>query len=192
MFTGVIQHTGTIQAAQKHGDLRLTVACDYKPDAIKIGESIAVNGACLTVIDTKDGLTFDLSAETLACTAPRWNKGARVNLERALKLGDRLDGHMVTGHVDGLAKLLEITPSSDSNILCLEAPEVLARFIAEKGSVTLDGVSLTVNQVEGRRFWVNIIPHTWRATTLGERKPGDALNLEIDLIARYLDRLLTK
>ena len=190
MFTGIIEHTGRIQtAARQQGGLRLTVTCDYDPASVRIGESVAVNGACLTVTGTKNGLAFDLSAETLARTAPRWQEGNHVNLERALKMGDRLDGHLVTGHIDGLAKILKVTPAGDSHALELEAPESLGRFIAEKGSVALDGVSLTVNQVEGNRFWVNIIPHTWRTTTLSERKPGDALNLEIDLVARYLDRL---
>ncbi len=192
MFTGIITSIGTIESAQQRGDLCVTVACDFAA-ALKPGESVAMNGACLTVVEKKNGsFIVDLSAETLARTAPRWNPGQRVNLERTLKLGDALDGHMVTGHVDGLAIIKEIRPSGDSYILCLEVLPPLSRFIAEKGSVTLDGVALTVNKVENTRFWVNIIPHTWQNTTLGERRPGDALNLEIDLIARYAARLLQK
>jgi riboflavin synthase len=191
MFTGIIQHIGTIETAESRGDLRISVACDFTP---ALGESVAVNGVCLTAVAPgPNRFTADLSAETVARTAPDiWQKGKRVNLERTMKLGDALDGHLVTGHVDGIAKLLGITPAGDSHTLSFEIPAVLSRFIAQKGSVTLDGVSLTVNKVEKTRFWVNIIPHTWNATTLGERKPGDAVNLEIDLIARYVERLLQK
>lgn len=190
MFTGIIQHQGNITDAKQSGDLRITIACDFAND-LKIGESVACNGACLTVVEkTATAFSADLSAETLACTAPRWNKGETINLERALKLGDALDGHLVTGHVDGIASIKTITSSGDSHIVELEAPKNLSRFIAEKGSVTLDGISLTVNKVDGTRFWVNIIPHTWSITTLGKRKTGDALNLETDLMARYAARLL--
>jgi len=216
MFTGIINHIGTIESAENRGDLRLTIACDFAAD-VNIGESIACNGACLTVVEKgtsssfgltegspaardpsvkpkDDGnyFTVDLSAETLTCTAPRWKTGERLHLERAMKLGDTLDGHMVSGHVDDVATLKHITPDGDSHILCLEAPAPLSRFIAEKGSVTLDGISLTVNKIERALFWINIIPHTWSTTTLSERKPGDQLNLEIDLIARYVARLLQK
>jgi riboflavin synthase len=162
-----------------------------------MGESVAVNGACLTVTGKgilssgKMYFTADLSAETIYRTVPgQWQKERKVNLERALKANDALDGHIVTGHIDGAAAIKNILSSDSSYEMELEVPVALSRFIAEKGSVTLDGVSLTVNKVEGRRFWVNIIPHTRQATTLGERRGGDALNLEIDLIARYVARLM--
>jgi riboflavin synthase len=197
MFTGIINHIGDIIAAQQKGDLTITVACDFNEASLVIGESIACNGACLTVIskgphDKGSIFTAELSGETLACTAPRWNVGDRLHLERALKLGDALDGHMVTGHVDGTATITSITLEGDSHRVEIEAPEAFSRFIAAKGSVTLDGISLTVNPVDGNRFGVNIIPHTWQATTLGSRKVGDLLNIEIDLIARYTARLLNQ
>lgn len=189
MFTGIITSIGRITQAKQQGDLTVAITCPWND--LTAGESIACNGTCLTITAT-DGATFtaQLSAETLARTAPRWAVSDPVNLERALKLGDTLDGHIVTGHVDGIATITSLTPSGDSMILCLEALPTLSRFIAEKGSVTLDGVSLTVNRVEGARFWVNIIPHTWQLTTLGNRKAGDALNLEIDILARYVARLM--
>ena len=187
MFTGIISAIGSIENAKQSGDLRIQVSCPW--DDVRIGESIAVNGACLTVVELGKHIAFDLSAETISRTAPRWNTGDKVNLERALKMGDALDGHMVTGHVDGLATLETITPTGDSFKLTLAAPASLSRYIAEKGSVTLDGVSLTVNETNGNDFSVNIIPHTWQHTTLSLRKPGDTLNLEIDLIARYVERL---
>lgn len=199
MFTGIITAQGTVLTREVGGgDLRLTIGCGYPAQSLVLGESIACAGVCLTVVARGEGqgpgestFTVQLSAETLACTAPHhWEQGARVNLERALAVGDRLGGHMVAGHVDGLARIAAITPAGDSHVLELEAPENITKFIAAKGSVTLDGVSLTVNQVEKARFTVNIIPHTWQATTLGARRAGDALNLEVDLIARYLERLL--
>lgn len=193
MFTGIITSLGTIISAKQEGDLTVTISCDWPEDAVTIGESIACNGACLTVTQWKNQqFTVQLSHETLNCTAPRWVMGEKVNLERAMKLGDALDGHLVTGHIDGLATIKEITREGDSHVLMLEAPATLSRFIAAKGSVTLDGISLTVNKVEGRNFWVNIIPHTWEVTTLGTRSKGDTLNMEIDLIARYVERLLGK
>lgn len=195
MFTGIITDIGTITRAERRGDLRLTIATGYDADTIFIGESIAVNGACLTVVDKgtqmqQHWFSVDVSAETLRCTAPRWNEGMQVNLERALRMGDSLSGHMISGHVDGLATLLSVQTVGDSLMLTIDAPKELSRFIAAKGSVTLDGVSLTVNNVEDARFTVNIIPHTHTHTTLGERKAGDALNLEIDMIARYVERLV--
>lgn len=192
MFTGIISSTGIIESAEQHGDLRLAIRSDFATE-LSIGESVACNGCCLTVVDKKDGtFSVDLSAETLACTAPRWETGNKINLERALKLGNALDGHMVTGHVDGVAIVKEIVSSGDSHILKLEVSVPLSQFIAEKGSVCLDGVSLTVNKVEAMHFWVNIIPHTWQNSTLGERKSDDTLNLEIDLIARYVERLMNR
>jgi len=213
VFTGVIHHIGTISTCEKKGDLRITVECDLPIEDLRIGDSIACNGCCLTVItlDTKIDreefqrevrlnsfakiitcFTATLSEETLRCTAPRWNVGDKLHLERALRMGDTLDGHMVSGHVDGLATLLSITQDADSHRLEFEVPTTLSCLIAAKGSVTLDGVSLTVNAVDGNRFSVNIIPHTWNATSFRERKVGDTLNCEIDLIARYVQRLLGK
>lgn len=192
MFTGIISSIGTIEARTQRGDLRLRIACAW--DDFTMGESIACSGACLTVVEYGGGhFSVDLSSETLARTAPgMWEKGRKLNLERALKMGDALDGHLVTGHVDGVAKLISVTETGGSHELCFEAPAALSRFIAEKGSVTLDGVSLTVNKVDGTKFHVNIIPHTWENTTLGLLQSGDSVNLEIDLIARYVARLLGK
>lgn len=208
MFTGIIDHTGVILSAGKRGDLHIAVGCAWGD--LAVGESVAVNGVCLTVMasaecpvpsksrsrhsapSTRHSFTASLSAETLKCTAPRWEAGEEVNLERALKAGSDISGHFVTGHVDGVVMIKTIAKNGGSHILCLEAPREPAKFIAPKGSVSLDGVSLTVNKIEGRRFWVNIIPHTWKTTTLCRRKAGDGLNLEIDIIARYVERLLAK
>jgi riboflavin synthase len=194
MFTGIITHIGHIESAEKKGDLRIRVASDLDTGAIKIGDSVACNGCCLTVIVKGKGyFEASLSDETISRTTPgSWERGRTLNLETALKMGDSLGGHLVTGHVDGLVKVIEISTSKDSHIMVCSGPPGLARFIAEKGSVTLDGVSLTVNRVEGAKFWVNIIPHTWQATTLARRKPGDFMNIEIDLIARYVARLMQK
>lgn len=192
MFTGIINTLGTIISSKQEGDLLVSISCDWQEDSLKIGESIACNGACLTVITWKNqAFTAQLSAETVNCTAARWGMGEKVNLERAMKLGDTLDGHMVTGHVDGIATIASISRDGDSHVLAIDAPEALARFIAAKGSVTLDGISLTVNKVENARFYVNIIPHTWDVTTLGLRSVGDMLNMEIDIIARYVERLMS-
>jgi len=189
MFTGIINHVGRVEAASQQGDLRLSIACQFSD--FTLGESIACNGACLTVIESAPGrFSAELSAETIACTAPRWAVGDAINLERALKAGDALDGHIVTGHVDGTARLISAEKSGDSHVLAFEAPANLARFVAAKGSVCLNGVSLTVNRVGGTKFWVNIIPHTWDVTNLGTLKAGDSVNLEIDTIARYVARLL--
>jgi len=192
MFSGIITHIGTIESAEKKGDLRLNITCDFAHE-LQIGESVACNGVCLTVVECGSHFAVDVSSETVSRTVPgQWGKDRKVNLERSLKLGDRLDGHMVSGHVDGVAIIRNSNLSGDSRLLEIEAPPELARFIAEKGAVTLNGVSLTVNKVKNSRFWVNIIPHTWQNTTLRERKAGDALNLEIDLIARYVARFLEK
>ena len=191
MFTGIITHIGHIAESHMQGDLRLTIACDLTH--YRIGESIACNGACLTVVESHaHGFTVELSQETLSRTAPRWSVGQKINLERALKAGDALDGHIVTGHVDGLARITAITVDGGSHVVECEVEKSLSAYIAEKGSVTLDGVSLTVNRVDDSRFWVNIIPHTWQVTTLGERRVGDTLNLEIDILARYVARILQK
>ncbi len=194
MFTGIIQSAGTIAAidAVDQG-VRMRILCpELTPTDWREGDSIAVSGCCLTALalDHK-GFSADLSAETLARTSlGRLEVGDRVNLEPAMALGDRLGGHLVSGHVDGLAEVVGLRPVGESHVLRLRVPEPLARFMAEKGSVTLDGVSLTVNAVEGQEFEVNLIPHTWQVTTLGELTVGDRVNLEIDLLARYLDRLL--
>lgn len=202
MFTGIISNIGTIVKAEQNGDLRLAIACGFSPESIRLGDSIACNGVCLTVVEcgvwgTERGnesasfFTVELSAETVSRTARgMWQEGSKVNLERSLKLGDTLDGHMVSGHVDGTATIISIKPSGDSHMLTLSTSRELSRFIAQKGSVTLDGISLTVNNVEDTGFLVNIIPHTWKNTTLRERKTGDNLNLEIDTLARYVARIL--
>lgn len=197
MFSGIINNIGIIESSRPDNDMRVKIACDYKADLLKSGDSVAVSGACLTVTSKgflasgKNYFTASLSPETVSRTVSGlWEKGRRVNLERALKMGDSLDGHLVTGHIDGVAVIKDIAVSGDSRIICVEAPEALSRFIAEKGSVALDGVSLTVNKAEHNRFWVNIIPYTWQHTTFCDRKAGDGLNLEIDLIARYTARLL--
>lgn len=191
MFTGLVTHTGKILSAKKKGDLRLAVGCPWK--TLSIGESVAVNGVCLTVIEKgKERFVVDISAETVKRTAPRWKAGETVNLERALKAGDDVGGHFVTGHIDGIAEIKDIRRKGASRRICIKAPKELAKFIAPRGSVTVDGVSLTVNKVEGRKFWVNVIPHTWKNTALGACKPGDTLNLEIDIIARYVERMFGK
>lgn len=194
MFTGIIQSAGTVAAidAVDQG-VRMRIHCpELAPADWREGDSVAVSGCCLTALALDDqGFSADLSAETLARTSLGDLKpGGRVNLEPAMALGDRLGGHLVSGHVDGLAEVVDVHPVGESHRLRLRVPEALARFVAEKGSVTLDGVSLTVNAVAGHEFEVNLIPHTWQVTTLGERAVGDRVNLEIDLLARYLDRLL--
>ncbi|MCR9255060.1 MAG: riboflavin synthase [Alphaproteobacteria bacterium] len=191
MFTGIITDVGTVQSVTKTADVDYVIRTTYPVAEIAIGASIACDGACLTVVERDaDWFKVSVSQETLSkTTLGRWGPGTRVNLERALKVGDELGGHMVLGHVDGLAELISVTPENGSHRLVLEAPADLARFIAAKGSVCLDGVSLTVNEVDGRRFGVNIIPHTWEVTGLGDRAPGDFVNLEIDVLARYVQRL---
>jgi riboflavin synthase len=198
MFTGIVTDVGEVVAVEARADglRRLTIACRYDRAAIAIGASIACAGACLTVVATgiHEGRTrfaVDAAAETLAVTtAGRWTAGTRINLERALQIGDELGGHLVSGHVDGIAEVLtrEDLPDMARMTVCVPAP--LARFIAAKGSVALDGVSLTVNTVDQDKFSVLIIPHTLAVTTLGGTRPGDALNLEVDLMARYAARLI--
>ena len=195
MFTGIVTSIGTIRSVEQRGDLRVTVGCDLDLSDVVLGASIACSGACLTVVDKGDDwFAVDVSAETIARTAPgRWQAGERLNLERALKLGDELGGHLVTGHVDAVAGVLGVCPEGDSRRIGLAAPADLAPFLAAKGSVTVDGVSLTVNEVrdegEACHFAVNIIPHTADHTTLGELRKDEAVNVEIDLIARYLQRI---
>ena len=196
MFTGIITDIGTIRSAEQRGDLRLVIGTAYETDGVAIGASIACSGACLTVVEKgADWFAVDLSAETVARTAPGlWEQGGRLNLERALKVGDELGGHIVTGHVDGIGTLVSATPEGDSTRLVIAAPPALAPALAAKGSITLDGISLTVNSVEDQadgsvHFGLNIIPHTAAATTLDALAPGRGFNLEIDVLARYLDRM---
>jgi riboflavin synthase len=192
MFTGIITDVGRIAAAEQKGDLRLRIACGYDMAGVALGASIACSGVCLTVVDKgEDWFAVDVSAETLSRTADgRWQEGARLNLERSLRLGDEMGGHIVTGHVDAVGEVLAVEPVGDSVRIFVEAPEALAPSIAAKGSITVDGVSLTVNAVDGARFELNIIPHTAQHTTLGALAPGSRVNLEIDILARYLARMI--
>ncbi|HEY7991440.1 MAG TPA: riboflavin synthase [Stellaceae bacterium] len=194
MFTGIITDVGTVRAIEQRGDTRITVATRYPMGEVAIGASIACSGPCLTVVEKgNDCFSVDASAETLArTTAGSWRAGTRINLERALKMGDELGGHLLTGHVDTVATLIARRPEGDSLRLTFSVPEPFDRAIASKGAVAIEGVSLTVNEVDGNSFGVNIIPHTQRETTLGALQPGDRVNLEIDLIARYLARLVGK
>lgn len=192
MFTGIITDIGDIIACEREGaDTHLSIRTAYDTATIALGASIACSGICLTVTELgEDWFAVMASAETHRVTnLSGWNVGTCINLERALRMGDELGGHIVSGHVDGLAILERLEAVGESWQLTMRAPADLARYIARKGSVALDGISLTVNHVEGERFGVNIIPHTWQHTTLSDRKAGDALNLEIDLFARYLERL---
>ncbi|WP_043113472.1 riboflavin synthase [Solimonas soli] len=197
MFTGIIEALGRIESIESvGGDRRMVFRAPGYLRGVQLGDSIAVNGCCLTAASlSDDGFMADLSAETLnLTTAGRWEAGARVNLERALTPAKPLGGHMVSGHVDGIGELLERYEDARSTRMRLRVPDALARYVARKGSICIDGVSLTVNDVEdgpGKTvFGVNIIPHTLAHTTLGDLQPGQAVNLEVDLIARYLERLL--
>jgi len=196
MFTGIITDIGTISSIEQRGDLRLVIGCGYDMESVAIGASIACSGACLTVVEKgADWFAVDMSAETVARTAPGlWRQGGKLNLERALKVGDELGGHIVTGHVDGVGILVSATPEGDSIRLVIRAPAELAPSLAAKGSITVDGISLTVNGVEDQpdgsvHFGLNIIPHTVAATTLGTLPANRSFNLEIDVLARYLDRM---
>ncbi|MGL4592989.1 MAG: riboflavin synthase [Aestuariivirga sp.] len=191
MFTGIITDIGTVRAIAKAGDTRYEITTAYDLDGVDMGASIACNGCCLTVIAKgPDWFAVQASGETLSkTTLGQWNKGARINLERALKLGDELGGHIVSGHVDGIGQIVAITPDGESRRFRIRVPLALARFIASKGSVAVDGTSLTVNEVDGADFGVNIIPHTQAVTTWGDMKVGQAVNIEIDMLARYVARL---
>lgn len=204
MFTGIITDIGTVRSREERGDVRLVIATDYDTATIDLGASISCSGACLTVVDkgVDDGsngpggwFAIDASAETIACTAPgMWDTGRRLNLERALKVGDELGGHIVTGHVDAVGQIVSVTPVGDSVTVVVAAPASLAAHIAPKGSITVDGVSLTVNDVIDQpggeaHFTLNIIPHTQEMTTLDEAAAGRPVNLEIDILARYLARM---
>ena len=196
MFTGIVTDIGEIVDVERRGDTAFTIACGYAPETIAIGASIACTGVCLTVLEAKphagDACTFtvEASAETLSkTTIGDWRKGTQVNLERALKVGDELGGHIVSGHVDGVATIESIVAEGDSRRFTFVAPDHLARFIAAKGSVALDGTSLTVNDVEANRFGVNLISHTLSVTTWGGAEAGGRVNIEIDMLARYVARL---
>ena len=194
MFTGIVSDLGRVDAVESRGDTRFRFRTGYATEEIDLGASISCSGACLTVVEKGPGwFAVDASAETLSkTTLGDWAPGTPVNFERALKMGDELGGHLVSGHVDGVALVVGREASGDSHRLEVAVPDDLARFIAPKGSVTLDGVSLTVNDVQGDRFGVNIIPHTAAATTFGSLQVGDCVNLEIDMLARYVDRLLDR
>ncbi|WP_372609686.1 riboflavin synthase [Aquicoccus sp.] len=191
MFTGIVTDIGKIRALDQRGDLRARIATGYDTATIDIGASIACDGVCLTVVALgEDWFEVEISAETVSKTnLDGWDEGHRINLERALKVGDELGGHIVSGHVDGVAEILALEDEGDSTRVQFHAPEALARFIAPKGSVALNGTSLTVNEVEGCTFGINFIPHTKTATTWGAAKVGDHVNLEIDTLARYVAQL---
>lgn len=207
MFTGIVTDVGRVRAVERRGDTRFVIETAYDADSVAIGASIACSGCCLTVVEKgrskgRNWFAVDASAETLGhTTLGRWKEGTRVNLERALKAGDELGGHIVSGHVDGVGEIVDMRAEGDSMRFTFEAPEAFGRFVAPKGSVTIDGTSLTVNEVEDIRaganasrvrFGVNIIPHTRAVTTWGEARTGDAVNLEIDMLARYVARLAEK
>jgi riboflavin synthase len=196
MFTGIISDLGEV-AARDGG--RFAIRCGYPADTIALGASIACDGACLTAVEVAavpEGgsvFTVDVSNETLSkTTLDEWHAGRRVNLERALRAGEELGGHLVAGHVDGVGRIVDMRADGDSRRITVEVPSHLAPYIAPKGSVALDGISLTVNEVAHDRFGINVIPHTLTHTTLGARKPGDRVNLEVDLIARYVARLMER
>lgn len=195
MFTGIITDVGRILALETRGDMRARIGASYAPGGIALGASIACDGCCLTVVDRGPegaGAWFevDVSAESLSKTnLGTWAVGRGVNLERALKVGDELGGHIVSGHVDGLARITEMRDEGDSTRYTFDVPQDLARFVAPKGSVALNGTSLTVNEVNGAQFGVNLIPHTKTVTTWGQAQVGDLVNLEIDTLARYVARL---
>ncbi|WP_146344045.1 riboflavin synthase [Falsiphaeobacter marinintestinus] len=191
MFTGIITDIGTVTELEKTGDLRARIQTGYDTSSIDIGASIASDGVCLTVVALgEDWYDVDISAETVSKTnVSGWEVGKRVNLERALRVGDELGGHIVSGHVDGVAEVIDMTDDGDSTRITFRAPDALARFIAPKGSVALNGTSLTVNDVQGAIFGINVIPHTKEVTTWGDLTVGDGVNLEIDTLARYVARL---
>lgn len=195
MFTGIVTDIGTVKSAEQQGDLRLVVGCAYVMEDVAIGASIACSGVCLTVVEKgEDWFAVDVSGETVSRTATGlWAAGSTLNLERALKVGDELGGHIVTGHVDGVAEVEGISPDGESQRIWFRLPPALAPYVASKGSITIDGVSLTVNDVadaDGEtRFSVNLIPHTQSVTTLGALAAGRTVNIEIDVLARYLQRI---
>ena len=191
MFTGIVTDVGHVRAAERSGDMRFEITTRYDTATIDIGASIACSGPCLTVVDKgSDWFAVNASAETLACTTlGGWRVDTPVNLERSLRVGDELGGHIVIGHVDGVAEIVERRPEGDSLRFVFVVPDELASFIAPKGAVSLDGVSLTVNEVDGARFGANIIPHTQAMTTFASAAPGERVNVEVDVLARYVARL---
>ncbi len=198
MFTGIVTDVGTVRKAEQRGDLRLTIGTGYDMTTVELGASIACSGACLTVVDKgQDWFAVDVSGETVSKTAAdHWCEGARLNLERSLRLGDELGGHIVTGHVDAVGQVVELQPEGDSKRVTIEVPGELGSMIAAKGSVALDGASMTVNDVrEARgdktRFSINVIPHTGKHTTLGALAAGDQVNVEVDVLARYICRMMS-
>jgi riboflavin synthase len=195
MFTGIITDIGRIAAVEQRGDLRLRIDTRYDLASVDLGASIACSGVCLTVVDKGDDwFAVDVSHETQSRTAGDWSEGATLNLERALRVGDELGGHIVTGHVDGVAEVVDVRPDGASHRIGFALPQALGKYVAEKGSITIDGVSLTVNKVADQddgttHFAVNIIPHTAEMTTLGALQAGQRVNIEIDVLARYLGRM---
>ncbi len=191
MFTGIVKHIGSVRKIVEDGDTRLEITVPFDTEDLDIGSSIACSGACMTVIETgPNWFAVSVSGESLAkTTLGGWAEGTAINLERALKAGDELGGHIVSGHVDGVGTLVSTSRQGDSTRMRFEAPKGLRKFIASKGSITIDGVSLTVNDVGPMKFDINVIPHTQEVTTLGDRQVGDAVNLEIDMLARYVARL---
>lgn len=191
MFTGIITDLGRVRAVERAGDARLEITTAYDTGEFDIGASIGCSGVCLTVVDKgPEWFAVNVSAETMSCTTlGTWREGTAVNLERSLRVGDELGGHIVIGHVDGVAEIVERRAEGDSIRFAFVVPEALKRFVAPKGAITLDGVSLTVNEVEDARFGVNIIPHTQAMTTFAEAAPGDEVNVEVDVLARYVARL---
>jgi riboflavin synthase len=197
MFTGIVTDVGRVRHIEKRGDTHIVISTNYDLSSVDMGASIACSGVCMTVVDKGTGkdswFAVTASGETLSkTTIAGWKTGDPVNLERPMRVGDEFGGHIVSGHVDGAAEVKHMTPEGESTRFTFEAPAALAKFIASKGSVALDGVSLTVNEVDGTRFGVNIIPHTAKVTTFGKLKPGSKVNLEIDLMARYVARLVGK
>lgn len=197
MFTGIVTDVGRIRHVEKRGDTHVVISTNYDMSGVEIGASIACAGICMTVVDKGAGKDnwFEVTAsgETLSKTnLSGWKVGDSVNLERPMRVGDEFGGHIVSGHIDGVAEVKLAASEGESTRLTFEVPIALSKFIAPKGSIALDGVSLTVNEVEGSRFGVNIIPHTFKVTTFGRLKPGSRVNLEIDLLARYVARLVGK
>ncbi len=194
MFTGITTDLGRVRSLTHQGETRLNVLTCYDTGAVAIGSSVSCSGVCLSVVDKGDDwLGFDVSAETLErTTVAKWRVGDPVNLERALRLGDELGGHLVSGHVDGVGEIRERVPEGTAARMVFTAPKNLSQFIAEKGSLSVDGVSLTVGKVRGHNFEVTLIPHTLRCTTFGEKQAGDQVNIEVDMIARYVARLMTE
>jgi len=197
MFTGIVTDVGTVRNAEQRGDLRLQIETGFDLNTVDLGASIACSGVCLTVVDKgQDWFAVDVSAETLSRTAKDlWREGAKLNLERSLRLGDELGGHIVTGHVDAVAQVVGVCPEGDSQRIGISVPRALGSMIAPKGSIALDGVALTVNDVRdaedgSTHFSINIIPHTAQHTTLGDIDAGRQLNVEVDVLARYIDRML--